>query len=335
MPSQGKRTARFLADEVNPSIAVDGSGHFVVAWNGNGGHPAPNNPTSLNAVTNTDPNGVFYQEYNWNGAGAATTNGTETLANVTVTGVQQFPAVAMTPDGVWLWAGKARAWAIRRGSFTTATRQPTIRSARRWPRWTRPPIRSSPPVALSRRPSIICVTFDEPMDSATSGQIGWADSVLNPANYELLQQNAIVTGAVTPVAYGLNEAYTWASTQPLATAQTLGLSAKYPLPTNKYEVVLQVNGTAFDPPTNGLTTAGLGAQWMPPAGPQYQLVVEATVEDKFGNHINATPAASAGSNYVLPFTVLPPNSTTTIRSAICPPTTTRRSRLPPTPTATT
>jgi hypothetical protein len=76
-------------DQVSPVVAIDSNGAFVVVWSGNG--PG-------------DTNGIFAQRYN----AAGTALGSEFLVNISTTGDQGSPAVAMNAAGdfVIAWSGK-------------------------------------------------------------------------------------------------------------------------------------------------------------------------------------------------------------------------------------
>ena len=77
----------------NPSVAMDPSGNFIVAWAGEG-----------TQAGNADTSGVFFRRYNATG----TAQGGETRVNTTTTNTQSNPSVAMDPSGNFIvaWAGE-------------------------------------------------------------------------------------------------------------------------------------------------------------------------------------------------------------------------------------
>ena len=77
----------------NPSVAMDPSGNFIVAWAGEG-----------TQAGNADTSGVFFQRYN----AAGTAQLSETRVNTTTTNTQSNPSVAMDPSGNFIvaWQGE-------------------------------------------------------------------------------------------------------------------------------------------------------------------------------------------------------------------------------------
>src|SRR5262249_44191911 len=75
--------------QTDASVAMDGSGDFIVAWSGQG---APDN------------SGVYMQRYGANGARL----GSETLVNTTTAGTQSTPSVSVDDTGSFAiaWAGQ-------------------------------------------------------------------------------------------------------------------------------------------------------------------------------------------------------------------------------------
>jgi hypothetical protein len=85
-----------LGDQVDPAVAMDADGDFVIAWSGFGtGEPG----SQVDDVV-----GVFARRYSAAGA----PQGAEFLVNMTTMAVQVTPAVAMDADGdfVVAWAGE-------------------------------------------------------------------------------------------------------------------------------------------------------------------------------------------------------------------------------------
>jgi hypothetical protein len=70
-------------DQLQPAVAMDANGDFVVAWSGEGAG---------------DTGGIFARRYN--AAGVA--QGAELRVNTTTTGVQQYPSVAMSDAGAFV-----------------------------------------------------------------------------------------------------------------------------------------------------------------------------------------------------------------------------------------
>jgi hypothetical protein len=71
------------SDQKNPSVEMDNSGNFVIAWDGNGP---------------SDSSGVFAQRYNADGT-KPSTNGVEFKVNTTVASTQKNPSVGMDNAG--------------------------------------------------------------------------------------------------------------------------------------------------------------------------------------------------------------------------------------------
>ena len=83
-----------VGDQNYPSIGMDRSGQFVIAWSG---------PGSQQFQVDNSSGGVYYQRYNAGGGRI----GTEIRANKQTSGAQRFPSVDMDADGnfVLVWMG--------------------------------------------------------------------------------------------------------------------------------------------------------------------------------------------------------------------------------------
>ena len=174
----------FRGPRVNPSVAVDGSGDFTIAWNGIGGN-GPEQSRQPTRLPTPIPTASSIKSTTGT-AGCPTANGTESVVNVTVTGVQQFPAAGMTADGGVIIGWQGNGPGDRQGIFYRRYAAVTIGR----PTGSRGghADRSSHPakVAWSRRPFLSRGHFRRAHGSraATAAQADWANSVYNPANYE-------------------------------------------------------------------------------------------------------------------------------------------------------
>ncbi len=141
----------------------------------------------------------------------------------------------------------------------------------------------------------ITLTFNE--DMLTSG----LDSVTNPANYRLLRDQVEIFGAVVQVAYGLNKASDLAGTINPLTGSPYDLN---PIPTNKWEAVITLDGDPSQPGVQPLKTAG-----------NYQLVAVAPrpaqgrsgLRDKAGVPLGRTGFAPAGADLARSFALTKPD----------------------------
>jgi len=119
-------TEDFAGNQVNPTIAIDADGDFAIFWNGNGAEPDPLDPTNPELIGDTDDAGVFGR---WFHAGTTTVPAAPTTvqkrANETEAGVQQFPSVAMEPDGDMIVAWQGSGVGDRHGIFVRHYNQAT------------------------------------------------------------------------------------------------------------------------------------------------------------------------------------------------------------------
>ena len=100
-------SANFAGVQVNASVAMDIDGDFSIVWNGNGAVPQAINPSNL-PTTDQDPAGVWKRDFNPTDQQLEPESvSIQTRVNLTATGTQQFPSIAMTPSGdsVVVWAG--------------------------------------------------------------------------------------------------------------------------------------------------------------------------------------------------------------------------------------
>lgn len=176
-----------------PSIAMDRSGNFVVAWSGRGTQPGQEDTNGTG--------GVFYQRFRYTPGGIPTRVGGETRANRQTDGDQQFASVASDADGnfVTVWTG--------RSSTSDATDVFMFRSrAVGVAADTSAPWVSDVLVGGQRKLSgdtiegtinQMTVVFDELM-AFRDGAAG-AQSVLNPNNWRLTQDGTDVSGRIKSI----------------------------------------------------------------------------------------------------------------------------------------
>ena len=97
---------------MNPSIAMDADGDFVISWDGNGATPNQLNPSPA-TDSDVDSQGVWIRSFNLYDATHPTgvnpngAVGTQSRINTTTAGAQKFASLAMTPEGdvVAVWSG--------------------------------------------------------------------------------------------------------------------------------------------------------------------------------------------------------------------------------------
>ena len=109
MSSAQVNMGQFADHQVNPTVAIDADGDFTIAWNGNGAQPDPINPGSSVLWTDDDNRGVFIRSYHASAPGVAPTPVTvQSRVNRTEVGFQEYPSVAMEPDGdrLVVWSGR-------------------------------------------------------------------------------------------------------------------------------------------------------------------------------------------------------------------------------------
>ncbi|HBO42785.1 MAG TPA: hypothetical protein DD670_02370, partial [Planctomycetaceae bacterium] len=179
-------------DQVNPTIGMDADGDFVIFWNGNGCEPDPLDTLNTELVGDTDDAGVFGR---WFHAATAGTNSapttTQQRANETESGIQQFPSVAMTPDGdvVLVWAGAGVG--DRHGIFVRRYEQSADNAG---PNATELRLADGnkalvgPGDNIFGNPTTLLVVFDEQLNTANTGVGGseGLNSVENVNNWALI-----------------------------------------------------------------------------------------------------------------------------------------------------
>jgi subtilisin-like proprotein convertase family protein len=127
----------------------------------------------------------------------------------------------------------------------------------------------------------LVLNFDE--DMLTSGP----DSVLNPANYRLLRSGVELRGAVIKAEYGLNKA-----------AELSGAYGLSPIPENKWQVVLTLDGNGLEPGTPALLT---GDYTIMALAPQAATVANPSgisgLRDRSGNPLGYTGFSPTGADF--------------------------------------
>jgi len=121
----------FAGNQVNPSIGVDADGDFTIAWNGQGAEPHPLDPENWRLVADVDGAGVFTREFHAgillnppdNVVPGPVTP--QTRVNLTQAGVQEFPTVAMEPDGDYIIVWSGRGVGDQHGIFARRYNEPT------------------------------------------------------------------------------------------------------------------------------------------------------------------------------------------------------------------
>jgi subtilisin-like proprotein convertase family protein len=263
---------KFAFGQVNPSVAMDADGDYSLVWNGNGAVPHPLDPDTQD-VTNADLDGVWIRSFH--AQDLQTTPefvSVQTRVNMTTDGIQQFPSIAMEPDGDRLVVWSGTGVGDRHGIFARRYDEPTDTAGPRvsdlMTPW-RNRIQNGSQVTDPLQ--VIIVAFDEEM--MQSGP----NSVTNPANYALLKDGTAVVGIIKQIKFGLNMSYLegWSSRQ-----------------SNKWEAVLIIDG-------NG---AAAGEPVLPQG--DYELIVRNSVRDKAGNPLASTWLLPNGANFSRRFNLI-------------------------------
>jgi subtilisin-like proprotein convertase family protein len=244
--------ADFAGEQVNPGVGVDADGDFTVVWNGAGGESSPLDPTNSDLFGNLDTEGVWLRNYD----PLATPSSGQYCVNMTTEGVQNYPAIAMEPDGdyvvVWQGKGVGDQHGVFARQYDTAgdSAGPLATELR-----TATGDQISEGESLFNNPATLTVVFNEEM--STSGGTTGYNSVENANNWALVdgQGNELV-GAVSEIDFSLNSA------------------------TNKWEAVLTFN-TAIYP--NGLENG------------YYTLVARTQLNDLAGNSLAMTGLRPSGT----------------------------------------
>ncbi|MCC6124849.1 MAG: hypothetical protein IT426_07805 [Pirellulales bacterium] len=299
-----EESALYAGSQVNPSIAMDIDGDFVIAWDGNGAQPNRVLQEVIDWSSLADDQGVFLRTFHaqeevvldYNALLPEEYTSEQTRANMTSAGSQKFPSLAMTPSGeyvvVWTGNGVGDQSGIfaRRYKDSTDTAGPimtrisgidgkTVLNRLEDPTFTTDDISSKIVVGAGGLPYLI-VTFDEAMLEGDPAIV--KDSVTNVANYRLTLEGVAIPLAIDHIEYAKNpatnkyEAKVWLK-QPLLINGTYTLQVLSPKPPS---------------PTNPAGSSGL--------------------RDKAGNPLGRTGFAPEGSDFFGVFEILAglPNNVT-------------------------
>ena len=270
----------FAGNQVNPSVAMDASGDYVIAWDGNGATPNPLDPANPLTQSDAETQGVWIRSFHAEdpqNAGEFEAVTTQSRINVTSAGSQEFPSLAMTPNGqvIAVWSGNGVG--DQHGIFfrrynTTSASGTSVNTV--GPMVTDFLLPNGSSIAASGQVTqpiqALVVTFDEAMfDNATHT----GSAVTNPANYELMQNGVVIPGGISQVYYGLDE------------ANVLGSQYGLNVPKlNKYEAVLIVDANG---PSSGTPPLSDG---------QYQIVALNSLRDSAGNPLNGGRLSAINPN---------------------------------------
>ena len=256
----------FGGHQVNPSVAIDADGDFAVVWNGAGGTIDALTPNGQ-SVGDVDDNGIFIRKLD----ATASFITSQTRVNMTQGGIQEFPTIAIEPDGdmIVVWSGQGIG--DRHGIFARRYGEETDLVGPRVTGLQLPGGQRIPPDGqVMQSLSTLVVTFDEEM--MTTGP----DSVTDPRNYRLLDENGIqLVGGIRNITFGLNPA------------------------TNKWEAVLKIDangaGTGDEPLGNG----------------RYELVISNSLRDAVGNPLGGNGVTPNGAPTSILLNVTVPTSSET------------------------
>ncbi len=278
---------QFTDHQVNPSVAVDADGDFSIVWNGNGAEPDELNPGSTDLWTDSDNRGVFVRSYHASAPGVAPTPVTvQSRVNRTEVGYQEFPSVALEPDGDMLVVWSGRGVGDQQGIFARRYDEATDTAGPRATELRLPNGRLVDSTDSIHQPEQFVVVFDE--DLWTTGP----DSVENVANWVLARDQQELPGRIVQVQFGLNKSF------------ELGLDGA--VVTNKWEAVLTLDG---DPDEPGLSPLSAGS---------YELIVrhpvpdvpeternegQSGIRDAVGNPLQRTGFNPSGADDEFTFTV--------------------------------
>ena len=149
--------------------------------------PDATDPTNLNLVSNADSQGIFIRSFT--PSNNPEYAGVQSLVNTTTAGVQNFPSIAMTPEGnsVVVWSGNGigdqQGIFFRRYTVSSDTVGPTV-SGRRW----RAPAatRSARRQYLGLDDKGVKYVIIDVSERSTTIFMQSGDAASNPANYALL-----------------------------------------------------------------------------------------------------------------------------------------------------
>ena len=181
------QSAPFAGNQVNPSIAMDADGDYVITWDGPGATANPFDPEDIRS--DIDSQGVFVRTFHGQGLSEQNEAVTpETTVNTTLAGYQGLSSVAMTPDGSYVidWAGNGVG--SNDGIYVSRYTDPVDNSG---PVLTGVELPSATNISSSLQVNssvqAVVVTFDKDMLND-----GSANSVTNVNNYKLLM-NGVAT----------------------------------------------------------------------------------------------------------------------------------------------
>ena len=244
--------ADFAGEQVNPGVGVDADGDFTIVWNGAGGESDPLDPTNSDLFVNLDTEGVWLRNYD----PLATPSSGQSRVNKTMEGVQNYPAIAMEPDGdyvvVWQGKGVGDQHGVFARQYDTAgdSAGPLATELR-----TATGERISEGESLFNNPATLTVVFNEEM--STSGGATGYHSVENPNNWALVDgQGNEQVSAISEIEFSLNPA------------------------TNKWEAFLTFNSALYP---NGLENG------------YYTLVARSQLQDLAGNALAMTGLQTSGT----------------------------------------
>ena len=187
-----------------PSVAMDADGDFVVTWS--------------SYAQDADGSDIHVRRYN--AAGVA--QGGELQVNTETDDEQKNSSVAMDADGdfVVTWQSLGQDGDLfgiydQRFNEATVTAGPTVTEARDLER------QIAPGGRLSTTLDTLTVVFSEDMN--VSGGVSGANSVLNPANWQLTQDGVNVSSLITGITFGPNsETNKYEAELTLGTSLTVG-----------------------------------------------------------------------------------------------------------------
>ncbi len=135
------------------------------------------------------------------------------------------------------------------------------------------------------------LTFDEPL--TTGDPTVNPDSVYDTANYQIIDSNGdLLPNAVTHVDYGLSEV-----------AQMAGTYGMDPIPTNKWEVILTIDGNSSDPGDQPLADGTYTLKVLNAIPASSTTAGQAGIRNIYGTPLNLTGYNPTGSNYVATITI--------------------------------
>lgn len=271
------------------SVSMDADGDFVVVWESFQDSPAGGGtPSSY---------GIYARRYARNSQlgvnpflGPNGELGGQFRVNTTTDGDQRYPAVAMNHAGdyVVVWSGRGtqpgqndtQGVFFQRYEAIADDAGPIVADVLNVVTLpagvpTFVPVREGS--IFSTPVSRFVVNFGEDLDRL--GGINGLNSILNPANWQIVQNNQVLPAGIADVQFGLSKAY------------EMGLSAT---PSLKYEAVVTFDGEAIQA---GLQPLGAG---------EYTLRIRDRVRDLFGNALDGNWDGTPGGDFQRRFTIVGP-----------------------------